>query len=380
MPNMIAFAERSADITFDQLPFGEIDQAILSQLVHLPFERALPNELSCATLEGLSQALSDITADKVYEVLLRDRLKLLHICGASARYGHLPVSGFVDDISHEDEMQFSAMWVTLPEGERAICFRGTDLTLAGWKEDFNMAVDEATPAQQRAVAYINEYVTVPSIVLGHSKGGNLAVFGSAFCDPLVQCRITRVYTNDGPGLSRQRVDSAPYQAIAERIISFLPQNTLVGVLLKHHEPYNVVYSRAIGVLEHNPFSWAVEEGGSTFVRREELSRTSQVMDAALDEWMDTMDQDERRTFVDTLYQLLAGSDTKTLGELVKNPRRSAEHMLRATRDLSPMTRKVLKRCVSTFFSVSREVIVTKTAQMLGLKSEDDNPGEEPDEE
>lgn len=369
MPNMIVFAERAGERTFAELPFGEIDQAILTQLVHLPFEAALPNEASCATLEGLSQALSDITADKVYEVLLRDRLKLLHVCGASARYGHLVVSAFVNDISHEDEMQFSAMCVALPEGRRAICFRGTDLTLAGWKEDFNMAFDEPTPAQKRAVDYINQYASVPTIVLGHSKGGNLAVYGSAFCDPLVQCRITQVYTNDGPGLARASVESAPYQAVAERITSFLPQNSLVGVLLAHHEPYNVVYSRAIGILEHNPFSWVIEEEADMFVRREELSRTSKVMDATLDGWLENMEREERRTFVDTLYQVLAASGTKTLGELVKNPKRSAEKMLRATKDISPRARKVLRRCMASFFSTSAEVIVAKTAEALGIAAD-----------
>lgn len=363
---MISFVERAGELSFDALAFGEIDQAILAQLVHLPFERALPNQESCATLNGLSQALQDITADKIYEVLLRDRLKLLHLCGASARYGHLVVSAFVDDISHENETQFSAMCVALPEGRRAICFRGTDLSLAGWKEDFNMAFEEPTPAQARAVDYINQYAAVPSIVLGHSKGGNLAVYGSAFCDPLTQCRILQVYTNDGPGLSRGRVESAPYQAVAGRIISLLPQNSLVGLLLAHHEPYQVVYSHAMGILEHNPFSWAVKETGDMFVRREELSRASRMMDAAVDSWMENVDREERRIFVDTLYQVLGASDTQTLGELVKNPRRTAETMLRATRDISPGTRKVLRHCLASFFSVSAEVIAAKAAEKLGM--------------
>jgi len=215
---MIDYARDMGAMSFSDVPFGEIDQAILAQLVYLPLERALPSPSARMTISALSQALADETADKIYEILLRDRLQLLHACGQSARYGDLLVSGFVNDISHEDEMQFCAMVVTLPDYCRAVCFRGTDLTLAGWKEDLNMSFDEPTPAQRRAVEYINEHADVPSIVLGHSKGGNLAVYGSTFCDALPQSRITQVYTNDGPGC-RRPVQTAPPIRPSRRALS-----------------------------------------------------------------------------------------------------------------------------------------------------------------
>ncbi len=373
---MVDYARDMGAASFGDVPFGEIDQAILAQLVYLPLERALPSPSARITMSALSQALEDETADKIYEILLRDRLQLLHACGQSARYGDLLVSGFVNDISHEDEMQFCAMVVTLPDHRRAVCFRGTDLTLAGWKEDLNMSFDEPTPAQRRAVEYINEHAGVPSIVLGHSKGGNLAVYGSTFCDAPAQGRIAQVYTNDGPGLSPASADSAAYQAIAPRIISLLPQNSLVGVLLSQHKPYQVVYSRAVGVLEHNPFSWEVERHNHAFVRREELSRTSLMMDETMDEWLARMSLDERRTFADTLYEVLSASESKTLGELVKNPRRSAERMLKAMKGIDPVTRKAVRQLIARFFSVGAEVLVSRTAEALGIdQDKDDKPPE-----
>ena len=376
MYNMVDYARDMGATSFGDVPFGEIDQAILAQLVYLPLERALPSPSARITMSALSQALEDETADKIYEILLRDRLQLLHACGQSARYGDLLVSGFVNDISHEDEMQFCAMVVTLPDHRRAVCFRGTDLTLAGWKEDLNMSFDEPTPAQRRAVEYINEHAGVPSIVLGHSKGGNLAVYGSTFCDAPTQSRITQVYTNDGPGLSPASAGSAAYQAIAPRIISLLPQNSLVGVLLSQHKPYQVVYSHAVGVLEHNPFSWEVERQSHAFVRRKELSRTSLMMDETMDEWLARMSLDERRTFADTLYEVLSASESKTLGGLVKNPRRSAERMLKAMKGIDPVTRKAIRQLIARFFSVGAEVLVSRTAEALGIdQDKDDEPPE-----
>jgi hypothetical protein len=376
--NMVDYARDMGAASFGDVPFGEIDQAILAQLVYLPLKRALPSPSARMTMSALSQALEDETADKIYEILLRDRLQLLHTCGQSARYEDLLVSGFVNDISHEDEMQFCAMVVTLPDHRRAVCFRGTDLTLAGWKEDLNMSFDEPTPAQRRAVEYINEHADVPSIVLGHSKGGNLAVYGSTFCDAPAQSRITQVYTNDGPGLSPASAGSAAYQAIAPRIISLLPQNSLVGVLLSQHKPYQVVYSRAVGLLEHNPFSWEVERQSHAFVRRKELSRTSLMMDETMDEWLARMSLDERRTFADTLYEVLSASESKTLGELVKNPRRSAERMLKAMKGIDPMTRKAVRQLIARFFSVGAEVLVSRTAEALGIDQDKDKNDEPPD--
>ncbi|MGI6671486.1 MAG: Mbeg1-like protein [Christensenellales bacterium] len=375
---MVDYARDMGAASFGDVPFGEIDQAILAQLVYLPLKRALPSPSARMTMSALSQALEDETADKIYEILLRDRLQLLHTCGQSARYEDLLVSGFVNDISHEDEMQFCAMVVTLPDHRRAVCFRGTDLTLAGWKEDLNMSFDEPTPAQRRAVEYINEHADVPSIVLGHSKGGNLAVYGSTFCDAPAQSRITQVYTNDGPGLSPASAGSAAYQAIAPRIISLLPQNSLVGVLLSQHKPYQVVYSRAVGLLEHNPFSWEVERQSHAFVRRKELSRTSLMMDETMDEWLARMSLDERRTFADTLYEVLSASESKTLGELVKNPRRSAERMLKAMKGIDPMTRKAVRQLIARFFSVGAEVLVSRTAEALGIDQDKDKNDEPPD--
>lgn len=50
-------------------------------------------------------------------------------------------------------MQFSALTVLLDTGEALLVFRGTDNTLVGWKEDFNLSFLEVVPAQSAALDY-----------------------------------------------------------------------------------------------------------------------------------------------------------------------------------------------------------------------------------
>lgn len=365
MANMLDYVNAHGDMGFDSLPFNEIDNIIFTQLVHLPLEKALPYGEATLPLEQIAEALAHLETDSPLAVMLRKRLELLRLTGASLRFGGLVFRRFVDEVSHEDETQFCAVTALLPGGEKVIAFRGTDLTLAGWKEDFNMAYASPVPAQAKAVAYLTGAAAGregPLIVLGHSKGGNLAVYASIHCPQAVRRRIRAVYTNDGPGLMPEDTTLPAYVEMTPRIHSFLPQNSLVGLLLQQHEPYTVVHSRAIGVFEHDPFSWQVE--GAAFVRRDSLSFTSQVTDATLDAWLRQISPESRQLFVDTLYSIVAATEATTLGGLVRSGYRSARKMLDAARDIPADVRQELMRCIGLLFSAGTESLTTAAREAL----------------
>ena len=54
------------------------------------------------------------------------------------------------------EEQFSALEIVLGKKESFISFGGTDDTLIGWKEDFNMCFLSPIPAQTDAKAYLED--------------------------------------------------------------------------------------------------------------------------------------------------------------------------------------------------------------------------------
>lgn len=140
-------------------------------------------------------------------------------------------------------MQFSALTVLLDTGEALLVFRGTDNTLVGWKEDFNLSFLEVVPAQSAALDYTARLAAArpgPLLLAGHSKGGNLAVFSAALSAPELRDRIGAVYSYDSPGFT-QRVLSAPgYQELLPRIRSYVPSPLWSGCFwsTRSHTPWS----------------------------------------------------------------------------------------------------------------------------------------------
>ena len=156
--------------------------------------------------------------------------------------------------------QFAAMTFDLPDGSSYIAFRGTDATIVGWKEDFNMAFQYPVPSQAEAADYLNEaarHCRGKLYVGGHSKGGNLAVYAAANCRPDVSARLARVFSHDGPGFLEQALQSEAFRQVLPKIEKTLPQSSMIGMLLEHQENYKIVKSSSISIWQHNPFSWEI---------------------------------------------------------------------------------------------------------------------------
>ncbi|MBQ4347238.1 MAG: DUF2974 domain-containing protein, partial [Firmicutes bacterium] len=92
-------------------------------------------------------------------------------------------------------------------------FRGTDHSLVGWKENFNMSYEDVVPSQRDAMYYLDKMAQEykGNIRLGgHSKGGNLAIYAAAHCRVKVRERIFAIYNNDGPGINEHEVKNPDY--------------------------------------------------------------------------------------------------------------------------------------------------------------------------
>ena len=96
----------------------------------------------------------------------------------SVRFGDAKLSYFVDVLT--DRIQFSAIKISLDNDTNFISFRGTDDSLVGWKEDFEISF-RTTGAQKYALNYLTNILKTTKQVYslaGHSKGGNLAEYAA----------------------------------------------------------------------------------------------------------------------------------------------------------------------------------------------------------
>ena len=187
--------------------------------------------------------------------------ELGHKMAASRRFSDLTLCAYVSRTDEETQTQFSALTILLSDKTAYIAFRGTDDTIVGWKEDFNLAFLPVVPAQKMAAEYLSAAAAAlpshPLRVGGHSKGGNLAVYSAVFCGEAVQNQLMRVYNNDGPGFRTSLLGLPEHRRVADKITTILPESSVVGMLLEHEERYEVVRSTQSGLWQHDGFSWQV---------------------------------------------------------------------------------------------------------------------------
>lgn len=308
---------RACNDSFADVPLGQVDSLVFSWLAyaHIPEEVA-----AAATDEGI--ALAQVGALPASEILglvapmydYRSSEELLKACAASPRFGQVAAARCVDTWSREGEVQFSATTFVLPDGQGAyVAFRGTDDTLVGWKENFNMAF-QTIPAQTNARDYLEQVaagVQGPLWVGGHSKGGNLAVYALNTCTQQVRDRVKRCFAHDAPGFTDQVRSECSWAGADDAVDKTIPEESLVGLLFEDNaQGVTVVKSTNPGILQHSPFSWVVE--GADFATASAVSYDSYRKNKRLNAWLGTFDAQQRERLVGVLYKLANATGEVTL--------------------------------------------------------------------
>lgn len=349
MANMIDYVEWRGDLTFLDSPFNNIDNLIFTELSFLDFSNIAASDF---TRDGI--ILSD-AVDAYFErfgdtqkslgAIISDDIKILaKKMRTSRRFKDLRISSFINITDKEKQMQFCAMTVILPDDSAFIAFRGTDDTIVGWREDFNMMFTFPVPAQIHASDYVSGIMSKfegDIRIGGHSKGGNLAIYSAACCPKEYRHRILKIYNNDGPGFGREMLESEGYIAIKNRIVMNIPQASVVGMLFEHEKTFNIVKSNATGILQHEGFSWEVL--GTDFVPFDSLTRDSVIVDKTIRSIVSQMDAEESKKFVNAMFEILGASNADTLTDLMKNKSkliRSMKNVPAESRDL--VLRTILK--------------------------------------
>lgn len=364
-------------MSFEASPFNEIDALIFCEFAYLRLNGIVPEEFS---QEGvtIAQAAETFFADSDVAARIDTGLffsesvaRMLKALATTERYGQLRLSGFVEEHDAASEKQFAAITIALGDGSFFVAFRGTDNTLVGWKEDFNMVFMTPVPAQQSALEYLCRAATrLPGKIRvgGHSKGGNLAVYAATFCGERVQRRIGDVYNNDGPGFELSITQAQEFLEISECVHTFVPNQSIVGMLLEHEEDYVVVESHETGLLQHDPFSWQLD--GPHFQVVEQVSGGSKMLDRSVKSWLRDLSSQERERVVDGLFEILSSSQASTISELVdtwkKNPGKAVSAFLLVNAE----TRRLVWRAFQQLFRATHQEIKLDIKLWLQEKLQD----------
>ena len=326
--SILDYVETQFD-TFGKRPLNDVDSLVLSWVAYWHLSK---EETGACTSTGTPLAdlyrnkrFSSITTVAGNESLCRHLLAALV---ASPRFGDLRIANYVDKKNTDDEMQFSAMTFLFPDDGAYVAFRGTDGSLVGWKEDFNMAFETEIPSQREAVDYLNSVAAVlerPLYVGGHSKGGNLAVYAAVNANRETTPWLREVYSHDGPGFTEETMSSEVWQKAQYLIHKTIPKNSVVGMLFERQEDYAVVASSGSGIFQHDPLTWTVE--GTEFKLEEDISAGARHVDESINEWISGMTREEREEFVDTLFNMFEAGGESSFGALRENWQTSIPRMI-----------------------------------------------------
>ncbi len=318
---VIDYLHWRGDLTLLQSECNEVDNLALCILSYLNYARfpelRTMDPARAVTLRELAGQMD--AQDEQLGLSELSYLPVMRLCGASKRFGEAKVFGYVSEISDEQQTQFQAVTFLLPDDTLFIAYMGTDRSMAGWKEDFNMSFLAAVPAQEKALQYAIDILgAVPRkkvIIGGHSKGGNLAAWAAIHLPKRVQDkRLLAVYNNDGPGFHKEIWHSEGYRNIASKLHTFIPESSIVGILLDYDEDHIVIDSVNRSLLQHEAMSWRCL--GSQFIRLPQRSEVSRRSDVVIREWVDGLSVAERQEFCDSLFEILSqGGKIKTLDDL-----------------------------------------------------------------
>ncbi len=356
MANVCDYVRWRGDLTLEQSEFNEIDNLILARFSYFPFDKII-RENEIATIKELSRRFSNQDVTKL-PILWKDDVELFPLMGNSKRFGGMLATKYINKIDAEQEKQFSAITVLMPDGTIYVSYRGTDNTIVGWKEDFNMSFKSHIASQISAKQYLEEiakeYPSSKIIIGGHSKGGNIAVYAATFASKDVKDRIINVYNNDGPGFCEDVIETPEYQEILPRVHTYIPQSSIIGRLMNHKEKYTIVESVQRGIMQHDLYSWQVL--GKEFITLKKLTNESEFIDKTIKDWLENVEPEKREQVIDAVFEILNTTEAQTMKELKANWFANAKTILGTYKNIDSDTKEMVWQTVNELLKVAKNNI------------------------
>ena len=358
MSDINEYLKWRGDITFDYDPFNEVDSLILSELAYCDFDHVVleddePTELK--TIRKRYFRVHDREEVKKRTVFNGWTPLLLDSLFESKRFEDLKIGYFVNRKEDEKDEQFSAVTFELNDQFRYVAFRGTDNSVTGWKEDLLFSYKSGTPGQLRD--YLNHYCKDYDGILhvgGHSKGGNLAVYSAAFCEKSIQDKITNIWSNDGPGFLQETIESIEYQRIKNRIHSYIPRSSIIGLLMNNDVDHCIIQSTGKGAYQHNALTWVVEK--NHFVRAEEFSNGNLFLDKTIEHWLDGLEDEDKEEFLEYVFSILDAPGDDYIEEIKQHGLKSARDMFKAGTSINKEQLQKIAKVVGHFIASGSSTI------------------------
>lgn len=367
MSNFLDYLAWRGDLTFEKDPFNSIDALILSTLSYVDFKDVVPGRgEGIITIEEASEKFFKIHSEEELaqnKSFINYAPALLKALAGSERFRKAYLLNFLDDTDIFREIQFAAVEIDTSDGTSFISFRGTDDTIIGWKEDFNLSY-MTVPSENEAALYLKDVTEGRKETVrigGHSKGGHLAIYAAMTADPEISSRIEKVYSFDGPGFNHEAMESEKFRSVQPKIIKIIPETSIIGRLLENSTEPVVVKSTELGIMQHDPKSWQLE--GKRFETCASTDKISDAFDETMSIWLGEMSFDDRKVFVDELFSVFEASGCEYLSTMtkvgVRGTRAMIERMGQIRNDSGAKVRTLVKMFLINLNTLKDNVLKEK---------------------
>lgn len=381
MADLFEYLKWRSDVPFSVAPLNDVDNLVLAELAYSDFSGIVPSDGRPVPVvevcERFFQAhdkeeILKSTSFTAKAPLLMDNMV------TGGRFGNMQLCWYVDHLDEERTAQMSAVTYLLDDGSIYVAFRGTDSTLVGWKEDFDIGCLTETRGQELAVSYLDriaQALDAPIRVGGHSKGGNFAVYAASFCRPEIQNRILGVYSNDGPGFRKEVTERPGYLRILPKVCKIVPDTSMIGMLLADKAARRVVRSSAFGILQHDALSWSTERDR---LEPAEPSELGKLLNNVLASWIDGMDDNLRNSVTDTIFDAFEATGADTFHEIAQQKWKSAEAVLGYLFKIPREKQEELFQLAGSLLKNGSQAALAQLSELLFQKDDDSGEPKEPD--
>ena len=354
-------------LSFDEMEFNKLDALVLSQITYASFEKFFDDGKTSIRLGDIDGERLAAKGAFISSLDAFKNKRMIREMAASRRYKNIIIRDCEDHFSHHEENQFYAVTYQINDDFAVIAFRGTDMTLAGWKEDCLLAIYDQVKAQAQADEYVANKALKnykgKFIITGHSKGGNLSFYSALTLDKKHLPNLICAYSFDGPGFKDGIKNFPNYEEVKDRLIKFITYNNIIGSIFEDVDNPKIVFSA--GVLGgHLLYDWQMSKKNVDFRYARNVSLPSRISREKFTLWVSSLTTKEKLVTIDAFFKIFG--DNETVYELFTNGLNNFKNAYRAIKSYSKEEQEILKRTFKTLFLF---IVNEKKMRLLNASSE-----------
>ena len=127
---------------------------------------------------------------------------------------------------------------------------------------------------------------------------------------------------------------------------------MIGRILYHKEKMTVIYSTQKGILQHDIFSWQVLK--DSMIKLNKNTDSSEDIDKTITEWLETTTYEQRKAFIDGVFDLFYSTEANTFAEMSGNLSTNLPIVMKKYNEFSKEEKEtmleMLKKAISLYLS------------------------------